>query len=80
MEATAKDLRFHVKELLSAVARGEEITITYRGKPRAKLVPYTQDDSRMENEEGDALFGLWTDREDMQDVETYVRAQRKSRF
>jgi prevent-host-death family protein len=80
MEATAKDLRFRVKELLNAVARGEEITITYRGKPRAKLVPYTQGDSKAERGEQDALFGLWADREDVQDVEVYVRAQRKSRF
>ena len=43
MEATAKDLRFHVKELLDAVSRGEEVTITYRGEPCAKLVPYDPD-------------------------------------
>ncbi|MCD4718795.1 MAG: type II toxin-antitoxin system prevent-host-death family antitoxin [Desulfobacula sp.] len=40
MKATAKDLRFHSKELLNTVKRGEEIIITYRGKPCAKLIPY----------------------------------------
>jgi len=39
MKATAKDLRFHSKELLDTVRRGEEVLITYRGKPCAKLVP-----------------------------------------
>ena len=32
MKATAKDLRFHSKELLDTVNRGEEVVITYRGK------------------------------------------------
>ncbi|MBS1249294.1 MAG: hypothetical protein MAG431_00870 [Chloroflexi bacterium] len=29
MLATAKDLRFKMKELLETISRGEEITITY---------------------------------------------------
>ena len=40
MKATAKDLRFHSKELLDSVNRGEEVIITFRGKPCAKLIPY----------------------------------------
>ncbi len=39
MKATAKDLRFHSKEILETVMRGEEVTITYRGKPSAKIIP-----------------------------------------
>ncbi len=39
MKATAKDLRFYAKELLESANRGEEVIITYRGKPYAKLVP-----------------------------------------
>ena len=78
MEATAKDLRFHVRELLEAVARGEEITITYRGKPRAKLVPYVED--KRESIEKDALFGIWADRSDIEDVDAHVRQLRKKRY
>lgn len=44
MHATAKDLRFHVKELLETVARGEKVIITYRGKACAKLVPIGEND------------------------------------
>jgi prevent-host-death family protein len=40
MKATAKDLRFHSKELIETVKRGEEVVITFRGKPCAKLVPF----------------------------------------
>ena len=39
IKATAIDLRFHPKELLDSVNRGEEVVITFRGKPCAKLVP-----------------------------------------
>jgi prevent-host-death family protein len=38
MIATAKDLRFHLKEILDIVFRGQ-VVITYRAKPYAKIVP-----------------------------------------
>lgn len=40
MEATTNDLRSRTKDLLETVNNGEEIIITYHGKPCAKLVPY----------------------------------------
>jgi prevent-host-death family protein len=43
MKATAKDLRFHSRELLDTVNRGEKVVITYRSKPCAKLVPYEEE-------------------------------------
>ena len=47
MKATAKDLRFQSRELLNTVNRGEEVIITYRGKPCAKLVPYQNQGKRI---------------------------------
>jgi len=47
MRATAKDLRFQSRELLNTVNRGEEVVITYRGKPCAKLVPYHKERKKM---------------------------------
>ncbi len=38
MIATAKDLRFNIAMLFDMLSKGEDITITYRGKPKAKLV------------------------------------------
>lgn len=35
----AFDAKTHLSELLERVARGEEITITRRGRPIARLVP-----------------------------------------
>jgi prevent-host-death family protein len=76
MKATAKDLRFHSKELLDTVNRGEEVVITFRGKPRAKLIPYTEKQKEITKNE---LFGIWKDNEMIQDVDEYVRDLRKGR-
>ncbi len=78
MKATAKDLRFHSKELLNTVNRGEEVIITYRGKPCAKLVPY--DEFKKDKKIKTKLFGLWKDNDNIEDVDNYVRDLRKGRF
>ena len=39
MEVGVKQLRDHLREWLEAVQRGEEITVTERGKPVARLIP-----------------------------------------
>lgn len=77
MKATAKDLRFHSKELLDSVYRGEEVVITFRGKPCAKLVPYQEIKKQTGKNE---LFGIWKDNEISQNVDEYVRNLRKGRF
>lgn len=78
MKATAKDLRFHPKELLDTVNRGEEVIITYRGKPCAKLVPY--EEIKGKEDDDDELFGIWKDHNDVHNVEGYLRNLRKERF
>ena len=78
MHASAKDLRFHSKNLLEAVSRGEEVIITYRGKPCAKLTPLK--DSKKKQAQSDPLFGIWKDHKETEDVASYIRNLRKSRF
>ncbi len=75
MQATAKDLRFHVKELLETVTRGEEVVITYRGKACAKLVPIENNVAQE-----DELFGIWEDDMKSKNVNQYLRNIRKGRF
>jgi len=77
MEATAKDLRFHSTELLNTVKRGEEVTITFRGKPCAKLVPIEDNEKPIEKNE---LFGIWKNNKETKAVDNYVRNMRKGRF
>ena len=76
MHATAKDLRFHTKELLDSVSRGEEVIITYRGKPCAKLVPL---DSESPEKKSLALFGMWKNDAARENVNAYVDDLRKGR-
>lgn len=77
MKATAKDLRFKAKELLDTVNRGEEVIITLRGKPCAKLVPYQETPRQAEK---NTLFGIWKDDAISSNVEEYVRNLRQGRF
>ncbi len=77
MESTAKELRFHTKEILDSVHRGEEVLITFRGKPYAKIVPLKE--SKKDKDAKNELFGIWKNRKDMDDVEGYVRSLRRGR-
>lgn len=76
MKATAKDLRFHSKELLDSVNRGEEVIITFRGKPCAKLIPYEDKKRQIEKNK---LFGIWKDNDMVKDVDEYIKGLRKGR-
>ena len=75
MIVSAKDLRFKISMLFDALSKKEDIIITYRNKPKAKLIPY--DGNSSSKEKSDELFGLWKDRDD--DVEEMVRELRKGR-
>jgi len=70
MEVSAKALRQKTRLLLDAVERGEEVTITYRGRARARVVPMHQGSEQAESVRKNALFGLWADRDDLVDPQT----------
>ena len=73
MEVTAKDLRFKINMLFDVLNKGEEITITYRGKAKAKLISTQKNIEKKD----DSLFGIWKDKED--NVDDIVRNMRKGR-
>ena len=80
MKVTTKSLRTRAREILDSVDRGEPVTITYRGKPRARLVSIEQEKATASNQTRDIpVFGIWEDREDLPDVDSYVRQLRKGR-
>jgi antitoxin (DNA-binding transcriptional repressor) of toxin-antitoxin stability system len=74
MTVTAKDLRFNVSMLFDLLSKGEEVLITYRGKAKAKLIPYTEPSDQPKT---DIIFGMWRDREE--NVDAMVRHMRKGR-
>jgi prevent-host-death family protein len=77
MEATTKDLRLHTRELIAATERGEEIVITFRGKPRALLVPLR--DHAPASATRNPAFGMWSDCRGDETVDAQVRRMRKPR-
>ena len=77
MQATAKDLRFHTKELLESVSRGEEVIITYRGKPYAKLVPFNSE--KAIETSSNPLKGIWKQDKESKDVNGYINKIRRGR-
>ena len=84
MEITVKQLRIEPGRIISQAANGQEITVTYRGKPRAKIVPIVNRKNFV-SEEPDGpyspneLFGIWKNRKDTENVEQFVRTIRKGR-
>lgn len=72
--ATTRDLRLNTKEVLSATRRGEDVVMTYRGKPIARLVPIEEE--RIEGR--NPGFGMWADHREL-NVEQQVRTMRKHR-
>jgi prevent-host-death family protein len=78
MEITAKELRTETKRILETVARGEEVVVTYRGKPKAKLIG-AQPEPRVDRAGRSPLFGMWRDQPEVRDVNGYVDQLRKKR-
>jgi antitoxin (DNA-binding transcriptional repressor) of toxin-antitoxin stability system len=69
-----------MKDVLRAIDRGETVTVLYRGKEKAKLVPIDAKKKPKMKVEDHPFFGMWADREDMKDPAAYVRKIREPRF
>jgi prevent-host-death family protein len=78
MYLTATELRLHAKKLFESIARGEEIIITFRGKPFAKVMPVNELNHKLE--ESNPFYGIWKDRSDLENVDAYVRNIRRRRL
>ncbi len=81
MKASVLDLRRRMPEVLKALDRNERVTILYRGRERAILVPAVAKGS-----DGAPVkvchhhaFGMWADRNDLDDVTTHIRTMRQGR-
>lgn len=80
MKTTAKDLRTNAKRILEAVGRGQEVVITVRGRPRAKIVPFESGKRTKRIKGKDALFGIWKENPKVRNVEAYIDSLRSGRF
>ena len=83
MNATIVDLRYRMKDVLRAIERGETVTVLYRGKPRAALMPISPplgaSDKGAPKTADQPLFGLWNDRDDLTDPAAWLRNLRQPR-
>ena len=83
MNASIVDLRYRMKDVLIAIDRGETVTVLYRGKAKAKLmpIPLSPEASGVgaPRTQDQPLFGLWRDREDLADPASYLRNLRRTR-
>ena len=78
MEVSTKDLRSQLGKIIRRVEKGLEVTITYRGRPVARLVPITGEPEKGGQLE-DEVFGMWQDRDPSLSVDEIVRDIRKGR-
>ncbi|MGH9326946.1 MAG: type II toxin-antitoxin system Phd/YefM family antitoxin [Terriglobia bacterium] len=78
MVVTAKDLRLKTSKILKEVQRVGSVTVTYRGKPVAKLV--SVECAKKGKLTDDPAFGMWADREDTKDVHAWLKNIRTPRY
>ena len=74
--ATARELRSRASSILESVQKGEEVIITLRGEPVAVMKPV----KTIEDQFTPVGFGIWKDREDIQDVNRWIDERRKERY
>ena len=81
MEISTKQPRMQPGRIITMVNNGQNVTITYRGKPSVKIIPVTdrKDIDMKKFDSEDELFGIWKNREDTKDVDQYIRNMRKGR-
>jgi antitoxin (DNA-binding transcriptional repressor) of toxin-antitoxin stability system len=77
MEITVELLNIQPERIISEINRGQEITITWQGKPSAKIIPIYRRENDVIESSNDELFGIWKNREDIENVDQYVRNMRK---
>jgi len=80
MEITVEALKIQPDEIISHVGLGYNVTIMYKGKAYAKIIPFDDEDTETELDDSEnELFGLWKDRSEVNDVALYVQTMRQGR-
>ena len=71
MEVSVVDLRRKMPEVLRALERRETVTLLYRGKKKALIVPAGAEKKKPRPVWEHPAFGMWKDRKDIADSTTY---------
>lgn len=75
MKSSLVTLRRSPAKILDAIEARQEVTLTRRGKPFAKVIPYTE--SKPSTVRSHAAFGMW--KNESTKVDEQVRQLRKGR-
>ncbi len=78
MVITMQQLKTQPSRIFGKVRKGQEMAVSYKGKICAKIVPFNVDLANNNNLDNE-LFGIWKDRDDMNEPSQYVRQIRKAR-
>jgi prevent-host-death family protein len=78
MNVSTKELRIQPGRIIDQVVNGEEITVTFRGKALAKIIPISEVDSDLADQE-DSIFGMWNSHDQKENVDAMVREMRQGR-
>ncbi|ENV79599.1 type II toxin-antitoxin system prevent-host-death family antitoxin [Acinetobacter ursingii] len=73
MQVSTKELRIQSGKIIQQVQHGQEVTVTYRGKALAKIIPIQQ------QKQDEDIFGMWQQDQHALTVDETVRAMRQGR-
>jgi len=79
MEASVLDFRKNMREVMSAISRHEHITLTYRGRVCAEIVPAGATKAKQVKAADLPAFGLWAERDELAEPVSYVEQLRRPR-
>jgi prevent-host-death family protein len=79
MQVTVKELRTQPGRIISMASSGNDIIVTMRGKPTARIVPLDHVPAVATADDDLAAFGMWKDHKDMKDPSVFVAGLRKGR-
>jgi prevent-host-death family protein len=81
MITTAKELRVRTKAILDAVARGEEVLVTHRGRSCARILPAQKGKpgESTRRRSNVPLYGIWKNDKATANVADYIDQLRRGR-
>jgi prevent-host-death family protein len=77
MKVSTKELRVQPGKIIDQVVHGEEVTVTFRGKALARIVPVVP--LQLESDADSGIFGMWKSDLEEKSVDDFVRDLRKGR-
>ena len=79
MKATVLDLRRRMSDVMKALDHNESVTILYRSKEKTVLSPVNYLNHSHRSMEDHPAFGMWSDRNNIEDAHDYIRKLRIGR-